>query len=117
MSDQGFWLEEFPVAITVTDASGTILTMNARSRTSFEKEGGGALVGTNVFDCHPEPARSKTVELYADRKAKHYTVRKDGQKKVIHQIPWYRGGAFAGFVEISIPIPDDLPHFDRDQKT
>lgn len=36
------------------------------------------------------------------------------KKKIIHQIPWTRNGVFAGFVEISIPIPDDLPHFDRD---
>lgn len=30
---------------------------------------------------------------------------------------WYVGGAFAGMVEISIPIPDELPHFDRDAVT
>jgi hypothetical protein len=29
-------------------------------------------------------------------------------------MPWFEGGTFGGFVEISIPIPDDLPHFDRD---
>jgi hypothetical protein len=29
-------------------------------------------------------------------------------------MPWYQDGKFAGIVEISIPIPDDLPHFDRD---
>lgn len=114
MSDEGFWLEEFPVAITVTDAEGAILAMNARSRKSFEKDGGGALVGRSVFDCHPEPARTRTLELFARRVANHYTVRKDGQRKIIHQIPWYRGGEFAGFVEISIPISDELPHFDRD---
>jgi transcriptional regulator with PAS, ATPase and Fis domain len=113
MSDEGFWLEDFPVAITVTDAKGAILAMNARSRKSFEKDGGGALVGRSVFDCHPEPARTKTLELFAGRAANHYTIRKDGQRKIIHQIPWYRGGEFAGFVEISIPIPDELPHFER----
>lgn len=114
MSDDGFWLEEFPVAVTVTDADGTIVTMNARSRKTFEKDGGGALVGRNIFDCHPEPALTKTRQLYEDREPNHYTVRKNGQRKIIHQIPWYRDGAFAGFVEISIPIPDELPHFDRD---
>ena len=113
MSDEGFWLEEFPVAITVTDAQGSILAMNACSRKSFEKDGGGALVGRSVFDCHPEPARTRTRELFERRAANHYTIRKDGQRKIIHQIPWYRDGAFAGFVEISIPIPDELPHFER----
>lgn len=115
MSADGFWLEEFPVAVTVTDAQGTILTMNARSRTSFEADGGAALIGTSVFDCHPEPARTKTIRLFEGRAPNHYTVRKNGQRKIIHQIPWYRDGAFAGFVEISIPIPDSLPHFDRDK--
>ena len=114
MSDDGLWLEEFPVAVTVTDADGTILTMNARSRQTFEKDGGSALVGRSIFDCHPEPALTKTRELFRLRAANHYTVRKNGQRKIIHQIPWSRNGAFAGFVEISIPIPDDLPHFDRD---
>ena len=28
-------------------------------------------------------------------------------------MPWFEGGVFAGFVEISVPIPDDLPHFER----
>jgi hypothetical protein len=73
MSTDGFWLEEFPVAVTVTDAQGTILTMNARSRKSFEADGGAALVGTSVFECHPEPARTKTLELFEGRAPNHYT--------------------------------------------
>ena len=77
-------------------------------------EGGAALIGKSVFDCHPEPARTRTVELYERRQPNHYTIRKDGRRKIIHQMPWYRGGAFAGFIEISIPIPDEMPHFERD---
>jgi transcriptional regulator with PAS, ATPase and Fis domain len=114
MKDLENWAEGLPVAVTVTDAEGTIVAMNARSRETFAADGGGALVGKSVFDCHPEPARTKTQELYRRREANHYTIRKNGRKKVIHQIPWYEGGAFAGFVEISVPIPDALPHFDRD---
>jgi hypothetical protein len=53
MNESGFWLEAFPAAITVTDETGTILYMNARSRETFAKDGGGALVGKSVFDCHP----------------------------------------------------------------
>ena len=114
MDDSGIWLEEFPVSIVVTDAAGEILTMNARARDAFADDGGAALIGTSVFDCHPEPARTKTVELYRHRQANHYTISKGGRRKVIHQVPWYRDGEFAGFVELSIPIPDELPHFDRD---
>lgn len=108
------WVEELPVAVTVTSADGTITGMNAKSREGYASDGGGALVGKNVFDCHPEPALSKTRALYAAQRANHYTIRKNGQRKIIHQLPWFEGGRFAGFVEISIPIPDELPHFDRD---
>jgi transcriptional regulator with PAS, ATPase and Fis domain len=114
MKDDGSWFEGFPAAITVTGADGTILEMNARSRETFAKDGGGALVGRSVFDCHPEPARSRTRRLYEDRKPNHYTIRKDGRKKIVHQVPWYRDGVFAGVVEITIPLPDEQPHFDRD---
>lgn len=109
------WTEGLPAAVTVTAADGTILAMNARSRESFASDGGGALVGKNLFDCHPEPARTKTRALYAAQQPNHYTIRKNGQRKIIHQLPWFDGGVFAGFVEISIPIPDELPHFDRDE--
>jgi len=108
------WTEELLSAVTVTNADGTIVEMNARSRETFANDGGGALIGQSVFGCHPEPALSKTRELYARQLPNHYTIRKNGQKKIIHQLPWYRDGAFAGFVEVSIPIPDTLPHFDRD---
>lgn len=108
------WVDGVKVAITVTCADGTITGMNPRSVETFAADGGAALVGRSVFDCHPEPARTKTLELYADRQPNSYTIRRHGQKKIIHQLPWFRDGEFAGFVEISIPIPDDLPHFDRD---
>ena len=114
MKDEGTWVEGLPAAITVTGADGTILGMNARSRETFAKDGGGALVGRSVFDCHPEPARSKTRRLYEDREPNHYTIRKDGRRKIVHQVPWYRDGVFAGIVELTFLIPDELPHFDRD---
>ena len=112
----GEWAMECPAAITVTDADGVIVEMNARSLESFARDGGAALLGTHVLDCHPEPARTKTTRLYEVRQPNHYTIRKNGRRKIIHQLPWYRKGAFAGFVEISIPIPDELPHFDRDSE-
>ncbi len=111
---EGDWVKGVPAAVTVTDAEGTIVEMNARSTEVFAEDGGAALIGTDVLECHPEPARTRTALLYRERRPNHYTIRKKGQKKIIHQMPWYRDGVFAGFVEISIPIPDDLPHFDRD---
>lgn len=113
MADSHSWVDELKAAITVTDAGGTIVGMNGRALETYAAEGGAALLGTNVLDCHPEPARSKTAELYEQRQPNHYTIAKNGQRKMIHQMPWYRDGAFAGIVELSVPIPDELPHFDR----
>jgi transcriptional regulator with PAS, ATPase and Fis domain len=114
MSEKTKWAEGLGAAVTVTDAQGTILEMNERSRATFAKDGGGALVGRSVFDCHPERARKKLQELFERHTASHYTIRKNGQKKIVHQLPWFENGAFAGYVEISVPIPDEMPHYDRD---
>jgi hypothetical protein len=114
MSEIPGWVERLPMAVTVTSADGTILAMNERSRETFARDGGGELIGRSVFDCHPEPALTKTQALYARQAANHYTISKNGQRKIIHQMPWWsEDGQFAGFVEISIPIPDVVPHFDR----
>lgn len=109
------WVEDFPAACTVCDTGGRILEMNGRSRQAFEADGGGALVGRNVLDCHPEPSRSRLAGMLKDRRTNVYTIQKNGQKKLIYQAPWFKDGAYAGFVELSLEIPWDLPHFNRDK--
>jgi transcriptional regulator with PAS, ATPase and Fis domain len=108
------WVDTIGAAVTVCDAAGTIVEMNERSALVFAKDGGRALIGTNLLDCHPEPARSKLRRLMEERRANTYTIEKKGRRTLIHQAPWYRGGEFAGFVEISFPIPAELPNFVRD---
>ena len=107
------WIKEFPAAVTVCDTEGIILEMNDRSAKTFEKDGGLKLIGSNVLDCHPEPARTKTERLLAAREKNVYTIEKNGVKKLIYQSPWYRNGEYAGFVELSLEIPSELPHFIR----
>jgi transcriptional regulator with PAS, ATPase and Fis domain len=109
------WAGEFPGAVTVCDTEGRIVEMNARSRQVFAADGGGALVGRNVLDCHPEPSRTKLAGMMAERRTNIYTIQKNGQKKLIYQAPWYKDGVYAGFVEISFEIPGDMPHFNRDK--
>ena len=36
-----------------------------------------------------------------------------GIKKLIYQSPWYDNGVYAGFVELSLPVPHAMPHFIR----
>jgi transcriptional regulator with PAS, ATPase and Fis domain len=107
------WLKEFPGAITICDAHGILLDMNDKAAVTMEKEGGRALVGKNILDCHPETARSKTEQMLASQSKNVYTIEKNGVKKLIFQSPWYRNGRYAGFVELSLEIPSDLPHFVR----
>ena len=42
-----------------------------------------------------------------------YTIEKNGVRKLIYQSPWYQNGEFAGLVEISLEIPEQMPHFVR----
>jgi PAS domain-containing protein len=108
------WTKEFPCAITVCDADGVILDMNDASLETFRADGGAALLGTDVRACHPEPARAVLEGLLRDGSSNVYTIEKSGRKKLICQMPWYDAGRFAGLVEISIVLPDPMPHFKRD---
>jgi transcriptional regulator with PAS, ATPase and Fis domain len=107
------WIKEFPAAVTVCDAKGIILEMNDKAAKTFEKDGGYALIGKNLLDCHKDPARSKVEQLLAAREKNVYTIEKNGIKKLIFQSPWFKDGKYAGFVELSLEIPFELPHFIR----
>lgn len=109
----GSWLEEFPGAITVCDTRGIILEMNTRAVQGFQEQGGKALIGRNLLDCHPEPSRTKTQRLLATGERNVYTIEKGGVRKLIYQAPWYANGAFAGLVELSLELPETMPHFIR----
>jgi transcriptional regulator with PAS, ATPase and Fis domain len=108
------WIKEFPAAITVCDAEGIILEMNDRAAKGYEADGGRALIGSNMLDCHPGDSRLKAEILLESRQRNVYTIEKNGVKKLIYQSPWYKNGEYAGFVEMSLEIPfGDLPHFIR----
>jgi hypothetical protein len=90
------WLNGINVAITVCD-----------------REGGKALLGKKLWDCHPDAAREKIRRLMAADASNSYTIEKNGEKKLIHQAPWHENGELAGLVEFSMVIPQALPHFLR----
>jgi len=109
------WIEEFPGTIMVCDTQGIILEMNERSAQAYHADGGRALIGHNVLDCHPEPARTRLQQLMETQQTNVYTIEKRGVRKLIYQAPWYRDGQYAGFVELAFEIPATLPHFVRDK--
>jgi transcriptional regulator with PAS, ATPase and Fis domain len=108
------WTKEFPGAVTVCDRHGVITQMNDTSARTFEADGGRALVGTNLLDCHPEPSRGQVAEMLGTPRVNAYTIEKRGVRKLIYQAPWYRDGIFQGLVELSLEIPESMPHFVRE---
>ncbi len=102
------WIKEFPGAITVCDPEGIILEMNEKAIKSFQSQGGEKLIGTNLMDCHPKPAREKLKGLMEKRKSNVYTIEKKGSHRLVYQSPWYREGKYAGFVEMVLTIPEDV---------
>lgn len=107
------WLKEFPAAVTVCDPDGIVLEMNDKAAKTFESDGGYGLLGKNLLDCHPQAAREKLEAMMKTRSKNVYTIEKNGVKKLIYQSPWYQNGEYAGFVELSLEIPFETPHFLR----
>ena len=107
------WVEEFPGSITVCDAAGIILEMNRASAESLRTQGGKKLIGSNLMDCHPEPARSKLKRMMRNRQTNVYTVKKGRTRKIVLQTPWYRKKKYRGFVEISLKISGKIPNIVR----
>jgi hypothetical protein len=110
------WSKYFPASITVTNADGIITEMNDVSIASYQKDGGANLIGTNAIECHKEPSLSKVKKMYSEQTLNVYTITKNGKKKLVYQAPYFVEGKFSGIVEMSLPLPDEMPHFDRDKK-
>lgn len=109
------FFEEADIAVTVCDKEGRIVAMNQQS-CAVNQKGDKSLIGLNVLDCHPKPARSKLEHMMQNEEKNVYTIEKNGRKKLIYQIPWYQDGAYAGFIELSMVIPQEMPHFVRAPK-
>ena len=83
-----------PLSRSVT-VEGTLLYVNDRAADTVAPRD---MLGTNILDCHPEPARIKFEEMLASGQANIYTIERAGQRKLICQAPWYVDGVYAGFM-------------------
>ena len=108
------WIETLDGAVIATDTEGTILYLNQKAISNFEKYGGPKLIGKKLDDCHQESSNAKIREMMETQGKNVYTIEKNGKKKLIYQAPWFKDGEFAGLVELSLEIPFDLPHFIRE---
>lgn len=106
------WAEQLHCAITVCDNEGTVIYMNERSRATFNKNG-QTMVGKNLFPCHNERSQQMIRHMMESDTTNCYTITKNGVRKMIFQSPWKVDGVVKGMVEISIVLPDEMPHYDR----
>ena len=111
---QGKWVQELPAEIMVCDREGVILEMNLQAGKLFAADGGRSLLGSNVLACHPEPSKGKLEKMLARQVPNAYFNTEDGERRFFFQSPWSEDGAYAGFVEISFQVPEEIPHFIRE---
>lgn len=105
------WMNGIGCAVTICDTEGVILYMNDRARATFASH--GDLIGQNLFPCHSERSRRMIRHMLATGETNSYTIEKNGQRKLIYQTPWRRDGEIAGMAELSIVLPEELPHYVR----
>jgi transcriptional regulator with PAS, ATPase and Fis domain len=103
------WITSYPHCVTVCDATGIIIAMNEASQLNFNKYGGKKLIGSSLFDCHPEPANAIIRNQLAEKKGNTYITESADKKRLISQQPWFDGQTFGGLVETIIDLPLDLP--------
>ena len=107
------WAEGTHCAITVCDLEGKVIFMNERSKATFDKEG-HTMLGKNLMPCHSEKSQEKIRHMIATDTVNCYTIDKQGVKKMIYQTPWHDSlGNVGGMVEISMIIPNEMPHYVR----
>ena len=108
------YFHNVPFSVTVCDKDGKILEMNETAERVLSH--GKHIIGQNLLDCHPEPARTKLVEMLKNHNLNAYTIEKNGVKKLIYQSPWFENDEFAGYIELSMEIPMEMPHYVRQPK-
>ena len=114
MNDAPDWVRSFPGAITICDAQLRITYMNDKALETWKDRGGASLIGSNLLDCHQGRSQEQIRALLASGGTNAYTISKKGLKKLIYQTAWRdQQGAIAGLAELSMVIPEELPHFVR----
>ncbi len=106
------WFQEMDCAVTVCNEKADIIYMNNKAIATFVKDG-QSLIGKNLKECHSKKSWDIIQKLLSDGGTNSYTIEKKGIKKLIYQTPWYKDGHIAGLVEISMIIPNEMPHYIR----
>lgn len=111
MTEGYAWAQEMNCAVTVCDKAANIIFMNLKARETFASH--GDLIGKNLKDCHPPHAWETIRQLLSNGGSNAYTISKNGVKKMIYQTAWFENAQVGGLVEISMIIPEEMPHYIR----
>ena len=106
------WADDMNCAVTVCDRSGVIVYMNRKSQETFCKDG-QSMIGRSMIPCHNAHSQQKMHDMLEQGTSNSYTIQKNGVKKMIYQTPWRENGIVMGLVEISMVIPEEMPHYVR----
>ena len=106
------WAEGMACAVTAADKDGVIRYMNRRARETYRKH--GDLIGKSLYDCHEPRAAEIIRRLLTEGGTNAYTIEKGGVRKMIYQTATTDAeGRVTGIVEVSMVIPEELPHYVR----
>lgn len=111
MSNEFNWADDMNCAVTVCDADCNIIYMNRQSCEINAPD--GSIIGHNLMEYHPEHAKKIIRNLLETGGTNSYTISKKGKKKMIYQTAYRKDGKVAGLVEISMVIPEEMPHYVR----
>lgn len=108
------WKNYFSGSVIVCDKELNIVFLNEKAKLLFNENERDSAVGRNLLDCHNEESNKKIREIKENLIPNIYTIEKAGIKKLIYQSPLINNNKFDGIVELSLEIPDAIPHFKRD---
>lgn len=98
-------LDQDRAPVVLCGLDHTILYMNPAAGARYAKQGGMALVGRSIFDCHPPKANEtirRVVDWFAQSKAHDlmYTYRNDKENKDVYMVALRDGdGTLIGYYE------------------
>lgn len=107
------YLENADFSATVCDNEGKVVYQNVQSRRND-----GDVLGQNLYNCHSKKTGEKIKHMITTGENNTYAIVKQGKHYLIRHSPWYEaeGGKVAGLIELSIPLPDVYPTFNRDKE-
>lgn len=117
------WAAKCGFAVTICDCNATVIYMNEKSKAVFAKYGN--IIGSSLKNCHSPKSWDMIQRLLSTGSSNSYTITKNSVNKLIHQTPWFTedmakgitladGRVVGGLVELSIELPADMPHYNRD---